>query len=256
MEAFLFGPGDRLFGAYYEGLGPATAPAVLLCNGLGQDYMRSHFVLRHLARRLSAAGGPVLQFDYRGAGDSWGESGDITLDSLREDTAVALQELQEICGRPRAVLLGIRLGAWLALDLGERVVAWDPLLSGDDYVGSLRAMTRALSEGREGEAPAELRADDRSEELAGYRYARGLLEELVELDLHDIVDQKRFERLALIVNEEEPGRDEVVRILEPRTETLLSYPAKPAEWKSLAQLERALTPFPALNALCEEVARW
>lgn len=256
METFVFGPGDRLFGAYYEGFGPATAPAVLFCNGLGQDYMRTHFVLRHLARRLSAIAGPVLQFDYRGTGDSWGESGGITLELLREDTAVALQELHEISGRSRAVLLGIRLGAWLALDLGERVVAWDPLLSGDDYIASLRAMTRELSEGRERETPAEPGAVAESEELAGYRYARALLEELVELDLQGIVDQKRFERLALIANEEEPDRDDVVRILEPHTDTLQSYPAKPAEWKSLAQLERALTPFPALNPLCEDIAQW
>ncbi len=79
MDTFLFGPGDRLFGAYYEGSGPPSAPPVLICNGLGQDAMRSHLLLRNLARRLSAVGGPVLQFDYRGTGDSWGDPDENTL---------------------------------------------------------------------------------------------------------------------------------------------------------------------------------
>lgn len=256
METFLFGPADQLFGAYYEGLGPPTAPAVLFCNGLGQDYMRTHFVLRHLARRLSAAAGPVLQFDYRGTGDSSGEAKDITLDGLREDADTALQELLEISGRPRAVVLGVRFGAWLALELSDRVVTWDPLLSGEDYVASLRAMTGTLSEGREREAASRERTAGDGEELAGYRFAAGLLEALAALDLQQVVDGRRFERLALIGSDEEPDRDAVVRTLDEHTDALQHYAAKPAHWKSLAQLERALTPFPSLNALCEDLGRW
>lgn len=255
METFLFGPSEQLFGAYYDGLGPSTAPCVLICNGLGQDYMRSHLVLRHLARQLSTLGGPVLQFDYRGTGDSGGDPEGNSLSDLREDTATALQELLDISGRPRAVIVGIRLGAWLALELGERVVAWDPFWSGADHVASLRALADELCRDRNNLAAGNGGEAETDPELAGYRYAGTLLEDLAMLDLPQLVDDRHYERLAVITaNEAEAG--DVTRVLTARTDQLLQFSAKPAHWNTVAQLERSLTPFPALTGLCEAVSRW
>lgn len=254
METFLFGSGDRLFGAYYEGLGPSTAPAVLICNGLGQDYMRSHFVLRHLARRLSAVGGPVLQFDYRGTGDSWGDPEENTLAELREDAAAALQELREISVRPRVVTLGVRLGAWLALELSDQVVAWDPFLSGESHVSSLRALSREICSDRPVSPVTGANGPDSSTELAGYRYADRLLDELAALNLAQVVDGQRFKRLALITDDAD--RNGVASALEAQADHFVLHPANPANWNTLSQLERSLTPFPSLARLCEEVSRW
>lgn len=255
MDTFLFGPGDRLFGAYYEGFGPPTAPPVLICNGLGQDAMRSHMLLRHLARRLSAVGGPVLQFDYRGTGDSWGQPDEITLTELREDTAIALQELLDISAHPRAVTLGVRLGAWLALEHGDRVIAWDPIVSGADYVDSLRTLTRMLEEKRDDASPRSPAHGEKNPELAGYRYAGELLEELAELDLARVVADRRFERLALVTGDEAVG-PETTRSLQERSAGITTFAAKPANWNSAARFERSLTPFPSLTELCETVSRW
>lgn len=255
METFLFGPGERLFGAYYEGLGPPVAPAVLICNGLGQDYMRSHLVLRQLARQLSAVGGPVLQFDYRGTGDSWGEPEGNSLAQLREDAAIALQELVEISARPRAVIIGVRLGAWLALELGERVVAWDPPLSGDGYVRALRALANQVCEERGYSTVTSDSETHTGPELAGYRYAMQLLDEVSMLNLQRIVDGRHFERLALITGEDADGT-EVAGTLETSTDSLDHYPAPRADWDKAAQLERSLTPFPSLTKVCETVKRW
>ena len=255
MDTFLFGPDDRLFGAYYEGFGPPSAPPVLICNGLGQDGMRSHLLLRHLARRLSAVGGPVLQFDYRGTGDSWGEPDRTTLKELREDTAMALQELLDISARPRAVTLGVRLGAWLALEHSDRVVAWDPVLSGSAYVTALRQLTHELEEKRDDASPPHPVREAENPELAGYRYAGRLLEELVGLALDRIVAGRHFKRLALIMGDQ-ADRDTAVRSLEKRSTEFTSFASKPAQWNSVAQFERSLTPFPSISDLCDTVSRW
>jgi pimeloyl-ACP methyl ester carboxylesterase len=255
MDTFLFGPGDRLFGAYYEGFGPPTAPPVLFCNGLGQDAMRSHLLLRHLARRISAIGGPVLQFDYRGTGDSRGEPDGNTMAEYREDTALALQELQDISARPRAVILGVRLGAWLALEHGDRVVAWDPILSGADYVATLRRLSRELGELRDDPFPSTQDRNAENPELAGYRYAGKLLEEIGELDLEQIVGDRRYERLILMSGAD-ADRNAATRFLQERTAEFTGLTAMPAQWDSALRFERSLTPFPALSELCETVSRW
>ena len=255
MDTFLFGPGDRLFGAYYEGFGPPTAPPVLFCNGLGQDGMRSHLLLRHLARRLSAVGGPVLQFDYRGTGDSWGDPDGNTLTELREDTATAMQELLDISARPRAVTLGVRLGAWLALEHSDRVIAWDPILAGKDYVTSLQTQNRKLEQRRDDAPPPSQATDARNPELAGYRYATKLLDELKELDLERVLGERKFERLALITGNE-ADRAAASVSLKPRSVEMTCFPANPAHWTSVSRFERSLTPFPSLTELCETVSRW
>ena len=255
METFLFGPGERLFGAYYEGLGSPTAPAVLFCNGLGQDYMRSHFVLRHLARRLSAEGCPVLQFDYRGTGDSWGEPATNTLLELREDAAIALQELREISGRPRVVTLGVRLGAWLALELSDRVVVWDPILFGKDHVMSLKQLASEVCKARKDSPARQIQEAEMSTELAGYRFADRLLDKLAGLSVESFIENQRFKRLALISGDD-LVREPLGSILETHADHFVLHPAKSAHWDQAAQLERSLTPFPSLAKLCTELSRW
>ncbi|MEE4175217.1 MAG: hypothetical protein V2I57_13275 [Xanthomonadales bacterium] len=258
METFLFGPGERLFGAYHEGFGPANSPPVLICNGLGQDYLRGHLVLRLLARRLSAVGGPVLHFDYRGTGDSAGDPETNTLAQLREDTAIARQELMDISGHARVVILGLRLGAWLALEHSDRVVVWDPILSGRDYVDSLVGLTRELDAGRDDPPPTADEDEAANPELAGYRYAGALLDELCNLDLADIVADRHYERLALVLGDaaDDPGRDGELAVLGAHVAEIDRHPAKAAHWRSAPHLERALTPFPSIGALCEAVSRW
>jgi alpha/beta superfamily hydrolase len=256
VETFLFGPDDRLFGAYYEGLGPPTAPAVLICNALGQEYMRTQIVLRHLARQLSAAGGPVLQFDYRGCGDSWGDPGTNRLDDLREDAATALQELLDISGSPRAVTVGVRFGAWLALELCDRVVAWDPILSGAGYVSALRDLSREVYADLN-HFPVQRRYEnDDDPELVGYRYAGTLLDELSAMDLDRVAGQKRFDRLALVSGADASDREAVAEVLAGRTDSLEHFTANTAKWTSAWHIENSITPFPSLAELCATVTRW
>ena len=71
---FLFGPPERpRFGWHHPPVGASRACGVVVCNPIGDDAIRAHRALRHLAERLAAAGFAVLRFDFDGTGDSSGD---------------------------------------------------------------------------------------------------------------------------------------------------------------------------------------
>jgi pimeloyl-ACP methyl ester carboxylesterase len=150
MLPFFFGSKQRrLFGVYEEATHNADAGAALLCGSWGIEYTNAHRAMRVLSKRLCATGFDTLRFDYFGSGDSSGDTIDAELDGWKDDISTALQELKEISGKPRIVIVGMRLGATLAAELAAQpsveidgIVLWDPILSGFDYVSELRDRQR------------------------------------------------------------------------------------------------------------------
>ena len=147
MIPFHFGPPDRtLLGLFHPAADGAPADrAVLLCNPFGQEAVRGHRLYRVLAERLANAGIPVMRFDYYATGDSLGEDEASDLDGWVADTRAALQELFRRCASRRVICVGARLGAVLAARaaVGDSAVAklvlWDPVIDGKDYLEVLRA---------------------------------------------------------------------------------------------------------------------
>lgn len=194
MIALHFGESQRpLFGVYHPALKPsAAARAVVICNAFGSEYMVSHHALRRVAVALAEAGHDVLRFDYFGSGDSAGEPEEISLARWCADIGVACDELLGLCGAERVSLLGVRLGAALALRAAardaqrvERIIAWDPVLRGDGYLAWLDWAERALHPSGTAESQvlgqvlpsalrAELRALDESAAatILGARFVR------------------------------------------------------------------------------------
>lgn len=146
MEAFFFGPSPwRVFGVYHP---PGTMldryQGVVLCYPFGQEYMRAHRAFRQLAISLSQKGFHVLRFDYRGTGDSGGDMNGMTAAEWLQDIDWAIQELKDMAGVHRIVLIGLRLGGLLAgiagahrRDLSDLVV-WDPIITGKEYIRQVR----------------------------------------------------------------------------------------------------------------------
>src|SRR2546428_14020117 len=133
MEAFFFGPSNKqVFATYHPASGGGGQVLTVICPPLFSDYMRTHLVLRELARDLAERGQHVLRFDYRGTGDSFGELGEVTVSDWVEDIALAVREGREISGSSMVRLLGVRAGALLAWAAArassevQRVVLWDP----------------------------------------------------------------------------------------------------------------------------------
>jgi pimeloyl-ACP methyl ester carboxylesterase len=147
MTPFYFGPPERrLLGLFHPSATAARGErAVLLCNPFGQEAVRSHRVYRVLAERLARSGIPALRFDYHATGDSAGsdEAGD--LDGWARDVLSAQRELAAHSGAARIVCVGARLGAALVAraaaavpDPSTRLVLWDPIVDGADYLRLLR----------------------------------------------------------------------------------------------------------------------
>jgi len=151
IEPFFFGPGDeQLFATYHP---PATGHARLLtviCPPLFSEYMRTQLVLRELAITLADRGQHVLRFDYRGTGDSFGDLAEVAISDWLEDILLAIREGRDLSGSTMVQLVGVRAGALLACkaagasDDVQRVVLWDPVPDGAQYLQILRRVQVAI----------------------------------------------------------------------------------------------------------------
>lgn len=145
VEPFYFGPPTRrLFGLYHARQGSRNAgTGIVLCYPMGQEYLRAHRTFLQLARQLAWAGFDVLRFDYGGCGDSQGDEEQAGLTCWREDIARAVTELKEGADTARLCLVGLRLGATLALLAAmerpvDYLVLWNPICDGREYLDRLR----------------------------------------------------------------------------------------------------------------------
>src|SRR5689334_14308729 len=173
MEPLYFGPGGRLFGLRSEAVGPPRQSAVLMCHSWGMEYMRSYRALYLLAQQLAARGFETLRFDYSGTGDSADAADGITLDQWIEDIRCAARELRELSGADRICLLGLRLGALLAMraiDEGLRAdtaALWDAPESGRAWISELQELDRLHYARKNRYLPSQLRLEALPGEMLG-----------------------------------------------------------------------------------------
>jgi len=139
-----FGAGDRQLLGMFHPAQPerGSACSVLICPAFGQESIRTHRLFKVLAERLAREGANVLRFDYFGTGDSPGNDDQIDIDRWIADIHCAQDELNKRCDA-RIVWVGARLGATVAALASRagippyRLVLWEPILSGSDYLQSL-----------------------------------------------------------------------------------------------------------------------
>jgi len=187
IEALFFGPSDeRVFGIYHPPVGGRGQVLTLICPPLFTEYMRTQLALRELAISLAERGQHVLRLDYRGTGDSFGDLGEVTISDWVEDIALAVREGRDLSGSSMVRLLGVRAGALLACRSAgassdvQRLVLWDPVRDGADYLQTLRRIQVAMLE----QNPYLSRAERREamHEYAGHRLSERMLEEFRLLD--------------------------------------------------------------------------
>ncbi|MEO7917424.1 MAG: hypothetical protein ABIR16_07240, partial [Dokdonella sp.] len=140
------GTDDRQLFAALDG-DPSTARALLvLCPPLLHEHFLGYRMLALLCKRLADAGWATLRFDYYGSGDSAGDDSDFSLAGAARDTRAAVAWLRERSAAP-LLLGGVRGGAWPALanaDQADRLLLWQPLASGADWLSHL--LTADLAE--------------------------------------------------------------------------------------------------------------
>ena len=188
MEPFYFGPKDeRLFGVYHAPSVRRSVPAgAVLCYPFLQEYVRSHRAFLRLASQLVGRGWHVLRFDYSGCGDSYGD-GPSGPDAWARDLRLAARELRERAGTIRLALVGLRLGAGLAATVApnvqplDKLILWDPVVSGPDYVRELDEFRHAATL-----SPAYRRTIERfgeNDRGVGFSLTPEILESIRRLDV-------------------------------------------------------------------------
>ncbi len=189
MEPFYFGESPRLlFACYYPPQGNIMRNCgVVICHPMGQEYIRSHRAFVQLAHHLSALDYPVLRFDFSGCGDSAGNSEQGSIRLWIKEIAAAVEELKTGCNLQNMCLIGMRLGATLALVAASEtcevdgIVLWDPVTRGGDYLEELRGMhSQWLSNAFVGAQP--LGVDRGMEEVLGFPVTEALAQELLSVD--------------------------------------------------------------------------
>lgn len=212
-EPFFFREPERqLFGCLHAPEGSRARPAgVVLCAPGGHEAIRTHRALRQLAERLARAGFATLRFDRTGCGDSEDDGRDAGLERWCEDLGDAMAACRARSGAARTAVVGLRLGASLALKAAvaggvDTLVLWDPVRSGREYLEELRAAQRDLVASLPGAAratgPGAGRAPE-GEELVGFAYPPALIDELSALDASTLAPAAT--RRVLLIETDAPG---------------------------------------------------
>jgi alpha/beta superfamily hydrolase len=249
MNPFFFGTSERrLFGLYTPGHAREAAPrAVVLCYPWGQEYLRSHRSMRHLATLLNRRGVHVLRFDYFGTGDSAGESGEGEPAGWESDIETAVEELKDTAGVSAVGLVGLRLGATLAAAVAARrhdidtLVLWDPIVTGDEY---LQEIARLSGEGSPG-TPAP------SREIHGFVLTDRLERSLRSIDLLAHLPTPPRRTLA-VATQPLPSHPALQTALSERTGSVLETMPTPPAWFEDANTGVGATPVKVL----ERIAQW
>jgi len=221
METFYFGePPKLLFGAYH----PARdfndrKVGVVLCYPIINEYLRSHRAIVRLATQLASEGFHVLRFDYFGCGDSYGEDDDGSLHEWTENLSTAIDELKNGCDASHLCLIGLRMGASLALLAAEKrddidtMVLWEPIVNGEEYVREIKrlhlesAVIEGFPQAVKGQADASQHL-----EILGFRITDIMLDELLKLDLLSM-RQSPAKRILHLENSDDYDRRDFINHL-------------------------------------------
>jgi alpha-beta hydrolase superfamily lysophospholipase len=146
--------GSTCLAWFHAAQGQPRNISVLMCQAIGYEAMCAYGAYRQISQALAGAGCDVLRFDYPGTGDASGSDADG--DRVPDWTAgirAAAQTLTQITGHSRLALVGLRLGAQLALQAAahmggvERIVLWAPCKSGRAFTRELRAAATQRASG-------------------------------------------------------------------------------------------------------------
>jgi Serine aminopeptidase, S33 len=194
-EVGFIGPdGERMFSCIHLPDGEVRG-AVLIASPVHAEHVANYRREVLLARRIAAGGLAVLRFHYRGAGNSDGETTDLTYGSMTDDARRARDHLAERAGSDVTAYLGTRLGAVVAADVaGESsagVALWEPILSGRVYLREIFRMSamRELSQNREPRAnsPEQELVSSGTVDVLGYPIATKFHEEVTHLELRQVL---------------------------------------------------------------------
>lgn len=173
-----------------------TATLALFVGAFAEERKASVRPIVEMARSLAHGGMPCARIDFRGTGDSSGESTSISLESMVADVVSSAEALAPELRCSGVALVGLRLGAAIAHLAAARLkpllraaVLMEPVISGETYARELmrkQAIRKMLTKGSaagEGEGAS----NDGPFDLDGLGLDRTFLDELSTIDLNGSV---------------------------------------------------------------------
>lgn len=223
--------GSPLYAAYHPAAAVTSTTSrlfpVVIAPPLFEERKSAYAPLRRLAEKLAAAGHAVLRFDYRGSGESGGDPAKRRWSHLAEDLSVARKTLARLSGKRDSVLLGLRLGATLALQEtlragGEGVIALAPIIKGAAQVRlwKMRSKIRAeLTDGGTGSQGVRGTGGNGILDFDGYEVNPAFFDDVAAIDLTK--DLARLSCPGLVMQlshraDAAPETTELLKILESR----------------------------------------
>jgi uncharacterized protein len=236
--------------------------AVLLCNPFGEEASRAHRTYRVLATQLERAGYACLRFDYSGTGDSLGEGTAATVDAWVRDIVIAAERLREAAGVSRVAVVGLRLGATLAMlasatgELRTRhLLLWDPVVDGAGYLRELIAQHRAYMRSEVNDWPDRLviAADGTPAEALGAPIGSALGGQIAAIDLASALTSVApgAEHFTVITTRLTPDLERLRSRL-PASTRWLELAESPA-WNTDAALNAMTVPMDIVQALVARI---
>jgi alpha-beta hydrolase superfamily lysophospholipase len=189
-NAFYFDSDEGpLVGWLHRTTGAARNVGLVICKPFGYEALCAHRSLRCFAEDAAEAGIPSLHVDYLGTGDS--SDIDPSADQIAtwtRDIIAAVKELRERAPIQHVCLLGVRLGALLAVLAAEQckeitsLVVISPIVSGRRYLRSLRTARLAASLGS-GASAENTELDGDAMEASGFMLSAATIATLKDIDL-------------------------------------------------------------------------
>lgn len=258
MHPYYFGNSSRqLYGVYDSPLAHGNNDTgILQCYPVGQEYMRSHWAHRQLAGHLCRAGMHCMRFDYYGTGDSAGLSAEADLNQWHCDVNTGLEELRDVSGVSKISIVGLRFGAVLAATAPEssskprKLVMWDPVVSGADYVDRLRSMHQSLMERLNAIHNNRSQHDQAGiEELVGFRFSEKMFADIEAVNLLELSEYSASD-IFLVVS----GKNQEYEDLREHLESLgvlkgYRMVSSTADWGNLQKFDSALIASEAVNEI-------
>jgi pimeloyl-ACP methyl ester carboxylesterase len=166
---------------------------------LGDEMPPARHTMAEIARALADAGHPVLRFDYSGCGDSHGRFESLSLARMADDLSTMADFLRQQYDNVPLALIGVRLGAGVALLQAQelaaaRMAALAPIVLGRPELRAMGLRTRirsavTSSEGGRTASGAEDGSAANEGDIVdwdGLAFSRRMLDDIESLDLREL----------------------------------------------------------------------
>lgn len=246
---FFFGTSERQLLGMYDPPPQGGNRGVVLCHPWGQEYLNAYKSMRHLARLLSRNGLHVLRFDYYGCGDSSGDDDQGTMKQWASDIDDAIEELKDMALIDTVSIVGLRLGATLAVLCSlqrndvDSLVLWDPIVVGSAYRREL--LDTDVSEPQD-------RSGGRQLHVNGFPLTEALADELDKIDLSDVSSQLPPSTIVMTIESSAYDRLQAA-LSEAGTPVSAVLEPGPSVWIAAGDFASAGMPVAALERIAEEV---